>query len=314
MSKAIADLNARVGEVFPSAVYTPVAPVESEAVALFSKPLLGEGVKYIASESAFEVVLPSGETVTLSLGNAAIRAFFVELFSILHSVHALPTSAAAPIVASFSVSSVGETYTAATGSSAQAAVGLVLARFTNAVAQQVTAAFKSQALVQVVSTHEVPSASETLLHRTARSAAATQQINGGLPILDSTFDFANVPFCTSYQYYCNVDANGISWNQATGCSVSCGDSSNCGDCIWFGCNQNSTGVMPGTQACTSCAFGFVLVDGYCYVDSIYPASFNIVLWLGVMVALALIATCYTIGTIDPGRNTAIYRTGHSKSK
>ena len=60
-------------------------------------------------------------------------------------------------------------------------------------------------------------------------------------------------------------------------------------------------------------------------------TFNIVLWLGLAIAIGLLvrqcdrsvmpnshacsqATCYAIGGMDPGRNTSIYRTPtHAKS-
>ncbi|KAH3797674.1 renin receptor-like [Dreissena polymorpha] len=42
-------------------------------------------------------------------------------------------------------------------------------------------------------------------------------------------------------------------------------------------------------------------------DENYPVIFNIVLWLMILMAIAVIAICYGIWNIDPGRDSIIYR-------
>jgi len=43
------------------------------------------------------------------------------------------------------------------------------------------------------------------------------------------------------------------------------------------------------------------------VDEDYPAVFNIILFISISLILALIAICVTIATMDPGRDSLIYR-------
>jgi len=42
-------------------------------------------------------------------------------------------------------------------------------------------------------------------------------------------------------------------------------------------------------------------------DEDYAAIFNILLWLGVSLAIATLAICFAIGSMDPGRDSLIYR-------
>lgn len=42
-------------------------------------------------------------------------------------------------------------------------------------------------------------------------------------------------------------------------------------------------------------------------DEDYPVVFNILLWLGVSLAIATLSICVAIGSMDPGRDSLIYR-------
>lgn len=51
-----------------------------------------------------------------------------------------------------------------------------------------------------------------------------------------------------------------------------------------------------------------------YYSEEYPAIFNIILWFMVAFALALLAICYVIGDMDPGRDSIIYRMTSTRMK
>lgn len=49
-------------------------------------------------------------------------------------------------------------------------------------------------------------------------------------------------------------------------------------------------------------------------DDNYPVIFNIILWLGVVIAFSLFAISYAIATMDPGRDSIIYRMTSTRIK
>lgn len=49
-------------------------------------------------------------------------------------------------------------------------------------------------------------------------------------------------------------------------------------------------------------------------DDSYPVIFNIILWFGVAMLFSLIAICHVIGTMDPGRDSIIYRMTSTRMK
>lgn len=49
-------------------------------------------------------------------------------------------------------------------------------------------------------------------------------------------------------------------------------------------------------------------------DENYPVIFNIILWFGVVIAFSLYAICYAIATMDPGRDSIIYRMTSTRIK
>ncbi|XP_030371860.1 renin receptor-like [Scaptodrosophila lebanonensis] len=51
-----------------------------------------------------------------------------------------------------------------------------------------------------------------------------------------------------------------------------------------------------------------------YYDYNYPVIFNIILWFMVVFCLALLAICYAIGSMDPGRDSIIYRMTSTRMK
>ncbi|KAL5282796.1 ATP6AP2 family protein [Megaselia abdita] len=51
-----------------------------------------------------------------------------------------------------------------------------------------------------------------------------------------------------------------------------------------------------------------------YYSADYPVIFNIILWFMVAFALALLAICYVIGDMDPGRDSIIYRMTSTRMK
>lgn len=46
----------------------------------------------------------------------------------------------------------------------------------------------------------------------------------------------------------------------------------------------------------------------------YPVMFNIILWFGVVLTFSLLAISYTIGYMDPGRDSIIYRMTSTRMK
>ncbi|XP_022220794.1 ATPase H(+)-transporting accessory protein 2 [Drosophila obscura] len=51
-----------------------------------------------------------------------------------------------------------------------------------------------------------------------------------------------------------------------------------------------------------------------YYSSDYPVIFNIILWFMVVFALSLLAICYAIASMDPGRDSIIYRMTSTRIK
>lgn len=49
-------------------------------------------------------------------------------------------------------------------------------------------------------------------------------------------------------------------------------------------------------------------------DDSYPVMFNIILWFGVVMVFSLLAISYTIGYMDPGRDSIIYRMTSTRMK
>jgi len=46
----------------------------------------------------------------------------------------------------------------------------------------------------------------------------------------------------------------------------------------------------------------------------YPVIFNIILWFGVLIAFSMLAICYAIAYMDPGRDSIIYRMTSTRIK
>ncbi|CAD6995161.1 unnamed protein product [Ceratitis capitata] len=51
-----------------------------------------------------------------------------------------------------------------------------------------------------------------------------------------------------------------------------------------------------------------------YYDQNYPVIFNIILWFMVALGLSLLAVCYAIADMDPGRDSIIYRMTSTRMK
>lgn len=49
-------------------------------------------------------------------------------------------------------------------------------------------------------------------------------------------------------------------------------------------------------------------------DANYPVIFNILLWFGIAMFFTLVAISYTIGNMDPGRDSIIYRMTSTRMK
>lgn len=49
-------------------------------------------------------------------------------------------------------------------------------------------------------------------------------------------------------------------------------------------------------------------------DDNYPVIFNILLWFGIVMFFTLVAISYTIGNMDPGRDSIIYRMTSTRMK
>lgn len=46
----------------------------------------------------------------------------------------------------------------------------------------------------------------------------------------------------------------------------------------------------------------------------FPVIFNIILWFGVLIAFSMLAICYAIAAMDPGRDSIIYRMTSTRIK
>lgn len=46
----------------------------------------------------------------------------------------------------------------------------------------------------------------------------------------------------------------------------------------------------------------------------YPVIFNIILWFGVLIVFSMLAISYAIATMDPGRDSIIYRMTSTRIK
>ena len=138
----------------------------------------------------------------------------------------------------------------------------------------------------------------------------------------------------TYEFYCNGDATaGKLYDPATNCAPDCkAEDISKGQCAcsWIPCGAGATPPTPTAPVevthsrCTACEsashsrdgprYDYILYDGHCYVDSIFPVTFNLVLWMGVFLGLGLILTCYAIGGMDPGRNGIVYRMTSQRPK
>ncbi|KAK8719928.1 hypothetical protein OTU49_013685, partial [Cherax quadricarinatus] len=49
-------------------------------------------------------------------------------------------------------------------------------------------------------------------------------------------------------------------------------------------------------------------------SSDYPAIFNIILWLSIILAISILATSVAMATMDPGRDSIIYRMTNPRMK
>ena len=271
--------------------------------------ILGDGVSFNAETSEFVIVLENGSESRMELSKPAFAAFFNEMFSLLSALAKIsPRSGRiSPDVITLSISTYRNALRVPSCSCeavmcprTRAALSILLARFVTAVKAESARIYGGKALVQVVTL----SAGDFTVSRrdtNARTSPVNYTPNPPVPVIDGDFDWTNVPYCTEYQCYCNKDSNGIPWSTGAngvlpGWSVSCGTNATCNNAVWFGCPCNSTYVQNGTQSCSACATAYVLYNGYCYVDSDYPVTFNIVLWLGLAITIGLLVCSSRINT------------------
>eukprot|EP00053_Salpingoeca_punica_P001845 m.35144 g.35144 ORF g.35144 m.35144 type:complete len:474 (+) comp11251_c0_seq1:163-1584(+) len=126
--------------------------------------------------------------------------------------------------------------------------------------------------------------------------------------------------CDTYECFCNKDKSGTPFDPTTGCAKTTDCEKNIAsptcECAFHPCDCASPYVQNSSRAkvCLKCKKGYLIMNGVCYVDSNYPVMVNIWLWVGIALILALLATCYVLGEMDPGRNSVIYRMTSQKPK
>jgi len=300
------------------------APIALDAVTL-SNIAFGPSVVYDASQNCFAVTLADGSVFHVPLAVQSYAAFISEIVAAVSAVSSFPVpeKRASPDVITIVIASIRAALADSHSAAAKEAIAIIAQRFVEVIRAKAHGLYGARALVTVVTLPNEPvhASNDAVLKQIVRrqvesyvsgKKAGVNVPNGPNVVMDESYSWWNVPYCSQYQCFCRFNGTGFPFDPTTGCTS--GPGAVPGDCVNKGCPCSSPNVMGGLQQCVACAEGMVLYNGYCYVDSIYPATFNIVLWLGIALTLGLIATCYTIGGMDPGRNSAIYRTAtHAKS-
>ena len=141
---------------------------------------------------------------------------------------------------------------------------------------------------------------------TATTASSIVPNNANLKPSDPAW----VEHCTEYQCFCATDSNGDPWDPKTRCNKDCDPAKpteGC-ECVFLGCDcQTGTNVMKTQSKCKACKEGLVVIGNHCYLDSNMPVAVNIILGLGIISFVSLLATCISLGYMDPGYDSIIYR-------
>lgn len=161
------------------------------------------------------------------------------------------------------------------------------------------------------------------IHRRATAGSLMGNLNNGTnnSVLPSVLSPSFVQDCSEYDCFCTKDSKGNDFDPDTGCfPAGCkfgsgtGKSTEC-ECVWMGCDCTRPDLMGGKgMRCRKCAEGFKLYGDHCYVDDNNAVVTAILLVLGIGLVVAMIATCYSLGGMDPGRNSVIYRLTQQRIK
>lgn len=279
---------------------------EAQIADLFSKITL-DGVSFDEAAKAFTVTLADKSTVTLSL--ATFSSFFHEVFAVLEVASRFAASAqasSAPASIALALSTLPTALASAASEAETQAVQKVTASFLAALTLSMNKAFAGQVVVSAASVSGSSDAAQVRVARGLISSlgAPNPQTAGKYKPNQPAF----VEYCSQYKCFCNQDSQGNPWDVDTGCQKGCkpGSLPFC-ECAAYGCACNSTSVVDVSSECIKCAAGYVLRGNACFVDNGWVVQFNMVLVLGIFAVLSLLATCYAIGNMDPGRNSIIYR-------
>ena len=218
------------------------------------------------------VTLEDGTAIALSLTESSVHVFALELAAMLATLHHLP-SHKGPAVITLTVSTLQN---ALQHNDARAirAMCRAFVRAVNALAHKTFQRVIVSALVipatvapaqkRTAATASIE-ASRKLAHMRRAvgksSLSAAVAVGAQEPVMDNSYSFNDVPYCSAYQYFCYADTSGNQWDPVSGCSKTTGQ------CVFDGCAATSPFVMQGTQICAACVSGMVLLDGYCYLGA-----------------------------------------------
>ncbi|EGD83486.1 hypothetical protein PTSG_04094 [Salpingoeca rosetta] len=128
-------------------------------------------------------------------------------------------------------------------------------------------------------------------------------------------DPAWVEHCKEYKCFCATDADGNPWDPKTRCKADCDPEKGPCDCVYLGCDcKTGANVMKTQSKCIKCKEGFVVIGNHCYLESDMPVAVNINLWLGLLLLATLLLTCFSLGNMDPGYDSIIYRMTQQRIK
>lgn len=269
---------------------------------IFGSGVFGPNIVHNQASKTVSVSV-SGSIVSLDLANPIIYNALLEVYSMVTVLNlALIAGATSPSVYTFSVANLAAVKDLSAAE--RGAIAVVLAAFIDKMDSLVSNAFDGNVVTVVVSSSydKSQSAHHHVVARSTSVASAVSDPNY-FPAPTSR-DY--VAYCQTYTCYPNVDSNNNIFDTGNNpCQKNCARNQYC-ECAYFPIPCGPTS-QPGSAVCSGCLPGFSLQGGQCYVDSNFPGMFQIWFWGGIGLALALIATCYAVGGMDPGTNGVIYR-------
>eukprot|EP00051_Salpingoeca_urceolata_P027213 m.480454 g.480454 ORF g.480454 m.480454 type:complete len:462 (-) comp21843_c0_seq1:142-1527(-) len=275
----------------------------------------GARVAFDATANALDITLADGRSVSFdTTSNLAAGALVVELTMAASALGQLGPDCTH--TATTLVLSTLPAFLEAAGDDGVALARVVVEALATELERQLSQA-GTALLIGVVAPIELdlPQVVPDLRNPAARASAQaqrTRRASSSQILMSSAAERAEDPFCETFAYFCYT-SDGTA--QGTPFGANNCDDPTCEDgkkpdgsvchCAWDGCPEGSATVTA--RRCRRCKEGYTLSAGVCYVDSNTSMVTNIVIWLGLAIAIALVATCYTIGGMDPGRDGIVYR-------